>query len=496
MPTRAGLALKVWKMQAATSEDMIATYSELDPKDLQGRSGARFMGESPALLQAQMRDYSRSGDRQFWQRAIMYVAALAIAYFFYDPMIAMISLVLITVSETLDVFIHKRVFKNTSTDIPTVRRNFALLFLSSVLSSSNVVYYAVSVSFHEAPATHLLPLFFLFAASIFTAMNDNQVLFLLKTRLCLYAGAFLAIPVIDIMKTGARLHSPEWIEMFSVAVVLLFIVKISRVFLGIYRQQLQQMVEFRDQADKAKVASRAKSEFLSTMSHEFRTPMTSINGAVAIAASGKAGPLTPDLERLLGIAQSNCRRLSNLINDILDLQKIEAGKMDFKSSTIDLHGFIERSCEVNRPYANSLDVTFEAISDVPGRTVTITGDEQRLDQVMSNLLSNAAKFSAHGGVVTVKLSITGPMARIEVIDRGVGLSEDKRSLVFDMFSQIDSSDTRKISGTGLGMNISKQIVEAHGGTIDYRKNAGPGTTFFIELPLSDNRAVGKRDPVA
>lgn len=465
----------------------VATYDELDPKDLHEASGRRFMGEHLAVLQAQMRDYSRSGDRTFGRRVAIYAAALALASYYFDPSISIITALLIVISETLDFFIHKRVFAHRSTDVSEVRTNFALLFLSSVLSSSVVVFYTLSITIREETASHFMPLFFLFAGSVFAAMNDNQVLALLKTRLTLYGAAFLFIPVFDITRTGAGLHSPEWNELFTSVFVLFFLIEISRVFHGIYRQQLRQVVDFRDQAEKAKVASKAKSEFLSIMSHELRTPMTSINGAVSLAASGSAGPLTPRLQKLLEIAQTNCQRLSNLINDILDLQKIEAGRMDFKLEPIELHGFIEKSCDVNRPYGNSLNVTFECTSDVPGRMVIVTGDEQRLDQVMSNLLSNAAKFSEAGKTVTVRLLISGAMARIEVIDRGVGLAEDKRELVFDTFSQIDSSDVRRIGGTGLGMNISKQIVEAHGGRIDYRKNAGPGTTFFIDLPLSDAR---------
>ena len=473
-------------MHAALIDTSVATYSELEPKDFFQDSGVRFLGQSPALLQAQMRDYSRSGDRQFGRRVVIYAAALALASYYYNPMISIITVGLIIFSETLDFFIHRKVFRNTATDLSTVRKNFALLFVSSFVGSANVVFYSLAVALSEQATTHFMPFFFLFAASIFTAMNDNQVAALLATRLALYGAAFLAIPILDIARTGAGLHSPEWNEMFTSVFVLFFIIEISRAFIQLYRQQLLQMVEFRDQAEKAKVASRAKTEFLSVMSHELRTPMTSINGAVGLAASGTAGPLTPRLENLLGIAQSNCRRLSNLINDILDLQKIEAGRMDFKSEPIDLHAFLEKSCEVNRPYANSLGVSYEALSTVPGMQVIVLGDEQRLDQVMSNLLSNAAKFSSTEGLVTVKLSVQGRMARIEVIDRGVGLSEGKRDLVFDAFSQIDSSDKRAIGGTGLGMNISRQIVEAHGGGIDYRKNEGPGTTFFIDLPLADD----------
>ncbi|WP_102227055.1 sensor histidine kinase [Acidimangrovimonas sediminis] len=473
-------------MLAATAENSLASYDELSPENLDETAAVRFMGESPAVLQVQMRDYSRSGDAHLGQRVVIYAAALALASYYYDPLISIVCLALIAFSETLDIFIHKAVFRNTATDMATVRRNFALLFVSTVLGSSNVVFYAMSIALVEKPATHFMPFFFLFAGSIFSALNDNQVLFLLRTRLALYGATFLAIPILDIVRTGAGVHSPEWNELFTSVFVLFFITEISRAFVRIYRLQLRQMVDLRDQAEKAKVASRAKSEFLSVMSHELRTPMTSINGAVGLAASGTAGPLTPGLENLLRIAQSNCRRLSNLINDILDLQKIEAGRMDFRADPIELHAFLEKSCAVNRYYANSLNVGYETASAIPGRRVVVRGDEQRLDQVMSNLLSNAAKFSGSGQVVTVGLSVHGARARIEVIDRGVGLSEDKRDLVFDKFSQIDSSDNRRIGGTGLGMNISRQIVEAHGGTVDYRRNAGPGTTFFIDLPLAED----------
>ncbi|MBI1418972.1 MAG: sensor histidine kinase [Limimaricola sp.] len=473
-------------MQAAASDDTAVSYSDLDQSDLDGSSDVLFLGESPALIQTQMRDYARSGDMQFRQRLIIYVAGLSLAAFYYDPRISIVIGILVVISECLDRVIHRQVFRDSSPDLPTVRRNFALLALSTVLSSSIVVCFTLSIAFSEPAATHFMPLFFLLAGSIFTAMNEGQVVTLLLTRLVLYGAAFVAIPIFDVLRTGAGLHSPEWLELFTSVVVLLFIIKVSQVFLGAYQRQIRQMVELRDLAERARVASTAKTEFLSTVSHELRTPMTSINGAVGIAASGTAGPLTPALERLLGIAQSNCTRLSNLIDDILDLQKIEAGKMVFDNAPIELWDFVERACEVNGPYAIPLDVSFEAVAEHGGQSVVIHGDERRLDQVMSNLLSNAAKFSHPGGVVTVKLTVHEGRARIEVIDRGVGLSEDKRELVFDMFSQVKSSQNRGTAGTGLGMNISKQIVEAHGGTIDYRKNDGPGTTFFFDLPLADD----------
>ena len=468
-------------MQAGPTEETVATYNDLVPKDLQTGRGLR--GQSPALRQAQMRDYARSARDRIGQRIVIFAVALIMASYYYPLWIAIATVVLIAISETFDAWAHRVVLSHTATDPRTVRRNFALLFVSTVFSTSTVVFFALSIALSETSTSHFMPLFFLLAGSIFAAMNDNQVLTLLKTRILLYGTAFLAIPILDILRKQPPLHSPEWSEFFTSLFVIGFIVEVSRVFLNVYRRQLQQMVELRDQVEKAKVASKAKSEFLSVMSHELRTPMTSINGAVGLAASGTAGPLTPTLENILGIAQSNCRRLSELINDILDLQKIEAGKMEFRSEPVELNAFLKKSCELNGPYANSLKITFETASEAPDTNVIVEADERRLDRVMSNLLSNAAKFSAPGDVVTAKLSVAGSMARIEVIDRGVGLSEDMRDLVFDAFTQIDSSGNRRVGGTGLGMNISKQIMDAHGGRIDYRKNAGPGTTFFIDLPL-------------
>ncbi|MFC2967649.1 histidine kinase N-terminal 7TM domain-containing protein [Acidimangrovimonas pyrenivorans] len=246
-------------------------------------------------------------------------------------------------------------------------------------------------------------------------------------------------------------------------------------------EQQRAATSLRLAADRAREASQAKTQFVSTVSHELRTPLTSIKGALSLLNSPIFAELKPEARRILQIAASNSDRLHALIDDLLDLNRIEAGAMTFQRAPVDLVQLVKEAAEANEGYGTSFSVSLR-LSLVEG-PLYVGGDHGRLLQVLANVLSNAFKFSKAGDTVTVTLERRNGMARVSVHDEGIGIPEGSHDKVFGAFTQLDASDTRKVNGSGLGMSITRRIVEMHEGHIDYTSTPGEGTTFFIELPL-------------
>lgn len=236
----------------------------------------------------------------------------------------------------------------------------------------------------------------------------------------------------------------------------------------------------RDITERRRV-EQMKAEFVSTVSHELRTPLTSIAGSLGLLAGGAAGALPEKAGRLIGIAQANSQRLVRLINDILDVEKLEAGKFELDLRPLDLREIAARSIEGARGYADELGV---ALTLTEGDDAPVRGDADRLVQVVTNLLSNAAKFSPRGGAVTVNVYPEARIARLSVVDQGPGIPEAFRSRIFSKFAQADSSDTRSKGGTGLGLAIAREIAERHGGRLWFESTEGEGATFHLDLPLA------------
>ena len=232
---------------------------------------------------------------------------------------------------------------------------------------------------------------------------------------------------------------------------------------------------------ESKEIERMKNEFIATVSHELRTPLTAIVGALGLLKELAAGKLPADAATFLGMAQQNSERLTALINDILDIEKIESGRMEFRAEPVTIPALLEKAVTLNAPYADRLGVRFELAQPIPA--VTVTSDPDRLLQVITNLMSNAAKFSPAGSAVTVSADMREDAVRVAVTDRGPGIPEEFRDRIFGKFAQADSSDTRRKGGTGLGLAISKAIVERMGGTIGFDSVAGRGSTFYFDLPL-------------
>ena len=230
-----------------------------------------------------------------------------------------------------------------------------------------------------------------------------------------------------------------------------------------------------------KAMEQMKNEFISTVSHELRTPLTSIQGSLGLVLGGATGELPEKSIKLLTIASNNCKRLVRLINDILDLEKFESGKMAFDIKPLEIMPLVTHAIESNQAYADEFGVTFVITHEQPGAIVL--ADHDRLTQVLTNLLSNAAKFSHRGGQVEVAISNSEKRLRLSVTDYGTGIKEEFRGRIFKKFTQEDATNTRQKGGTGLGLSISKAIIEKMDGVIDFESEPDKKTTFFFELPL-------------
>lgn len=228
-----------------------------------------------------------------------------------------------------------------------------------------------------------------------------------------------------------------------------------------------------------------KNEFVSMVSHELRTPLTSIKGALSLILGGATGVISEQSKNLLEIASKNCDRLINLINDILDVEKIESGRMKFDLKEISINTVVEEAVSANIPFADKFQVTIKTY--LANEQLFVSADNDRLIQVMTNLLSNAIKFSPKHSDVIIKTMHLKDWLRVEVKDEGPGVPEEFMSQIFQKFSQADSSSSRKIGGTGLGLNITKAIIESLHGKIDFYNNDTKGATFYFELPLIGSR---------
>jgi PAS domain S-box-containing protein len=238
-----------------------------------------------------------------------------------------------------------------------------------------------------------------------------------------------------------------------------------------------------------KKAERMKSEFVSTVSHELRTPLTSIQGSLGLLCGTVASTLPANARKLLDVARRNSDRLALLINDLLDMEKIEAGRLQVELMRQPVMSLIEQSLEANAGYAVTYRVQFKLTQTVPDTQVLV--DPNRFLQVMANLLSNAAKFSPAGTDVEVSATVAAGRVRIAVRDRGPGVAVEFRDSMFQKFRQADATDTRARSGTGLGLAISKAIVEGMEGAIGFDTAMGVGSVFYFELPVAppETRAV-------
>lgn len=236
---------------------------------------------------------------------------------------------------------------------------------------------------------------------------------------------------------------------------------------------------------------RAKGEFISMVSHELRTPLAAIKGALGLIRSRHMEELSPKPARMVELAASNCVRLVKLINDLLDIERIEAGKLRLDRIRFDLHDLAARVAEESRPMAAVRAIELR-LAPAQGRA-PIQGDPDRIGQVIANLISNAVKFSDAGDAVHLAVEERDGRWRLSVRDNGPGVPSELRGRIFGKFMQAESGDHRRPGGSGLGLSISKGIVEAHDGRIDYDSEQGGGSTFWFELPAPEHAPMPEAD---
>ena len=223
-----------------------------------------------------------------------------------------------------------------------------------------------------------------------------------------------------------------------------------------------------------------KNEFISTVSHELRTPLTSIYGALAMVNSGTLATLPPKVTKLLQIAETNSQRLMALINDLLDFEKLVAGKLPLQLSVQELSCLVEEAIQAIRGYAEQYQISFQL--KLTPQPLYIKVEAGRFIQILHNLLSNAIKFSNAGDTVTVRVVQQDETVLLEIIDSGVGIAYEFQERIFERFSQSDAATTRQQGGTGLGLAISKELTEQMGGSIGFDSCPGEGTTFWLRFP--------------
>lgn len=236
-----------------------------------------------------------------------------------------------------------------------------------------------------------------------------------------------------------------------------------------------------------KEVERLKNEFVATISHELRTPLTAIIGSLSLIRDLDEN-LDPQAAGFVDMALQNSERLAALVNDVLDFEKIESGQMTIDLRPLQLREVLERAVRINQPYAGLHQVRLQLL---PGPDACVAANADRLMQVLTNLISNAAKFSPPRSGVEVNLLLKDDAVRVEVRDHGPGIPENFRSQIFGRFERADNSNTRRKGGTGLGLAISKGLIEHMNGSIGFDSAEGEGSTFYFELPLARQAVAGR-----
>jgi PAS domain S-box-containing protein len=247
--------------------------------------------------------------------------------------------------------------------------------------------------------------------------------------------------------------------------------------------RLERFISIQEDITERKRVERMKTEFVSTVSHELRTPLTSISGSLALLGSGEMGDLPERAEKLVGLAHRNSARLTAIINDLLDMERLLENGLPLTMQVQEIRPIVERALQDNDGFARQHGVTLVLRQACPYTRVNV--DSLRLAQVVTNLVSNACKFGPRGSTVDVSITCDASTAQITVADTGPGIPESFREAVFDKFSQVDGSDSRALGGTGLGLSIAKELVERMGGSITFESALGEGTTFVVDIPLAD-----------
>jgi signal transduction histidine kinase len=302
---------------------------------------------------------------------------------------------------------------------------------------------------------------------------------LTRTRLLVLTLATFVAPVTGLV--GPTTTSDRVVIAGS-AIVLFGLVLLRMVELV----QRQEAAGAREQAlqettDRLLHLDRLKDQFIATVSHELRTPLTSIHGYLDLLVEGEAGELTDEQRQFLTVAERNTERLQRLVDDLLLVSELDTGKLRLQLSKLDLRLLAHESLESARPQAEAGGITLKFPAETP---LQVTGDRMRLGQLLDNVISNAVKFTPHGGKVSVRTSRSNGSAVLEVEDTGMGIPADDQEHLFDRFFRTQAAEEKAIQGSGLGLAISQAIAQAHGGLIEVTSKENAGTTFRLVFPAN------------
>lgn len=244
---------------------------------------------------------------------------------------------------------------------------------------------------------------------------------------------------------------------------------------------IRDITQRRQLEERTQEANRMKSEFLANMSHELRTPLNAIIGFASLMFHGKVGPMASEHREYIGDILTSSNHLLQLINGVLDLAKVESGKMEFQPEPVDLTRIVREVCDILRAIASSKQIQIDV--DIGPDLTGLHLDPARLKQVLYNYLSNALKFTAENGHVIVRAQASQPgFFRLEIQDNGIGIRAEDLDKLFVEFRQLDASAAKKFQGTGLGLSLTKRLVEAQGGQVGVTSTPGKGSTFHAILP--------------
>ena len=252
-------------------------------------------------------------------------------------------------------------------------------------------------------------------------------------------------------------------------------------------RQVVSQLELRLKVKQFKGLDRAKDEFIAMISHELRTPLTAINGSLALLTKTMRGEMNSKAASMMDIAFRNTERLLSIVNDILDVAKIDAGKFVLEMQPFDLLALIKDAVSLNMPYVKKCECNLSLELPKQPSHIDIVADAQRLLQVLTNLISNAAKFTNSKDTIIISVVLEAERVSINVTDHGPGIPEEIQPQVFSRFLQLNVGENHKIAGTGLGLNICKSIIEGHLGSIGFDSKVGEYTRFYFSLPLAKNQ---------
>jgi signal transduction histidine kinase len=295
------------------------------------------------------------------------------------------------------------------------------------------------------------------------------------TRVAMLGTALMVAPVILVVQAARGEDVHAYVIAAGGALVSLLVLTRTGLLL---RQLAQQNARLQE-------VDRLKDEFVGLVSHELRTPLTSITGYVELMQDDETESLTEEQAEFLGIVLRNARRLLRLVNDLLFAARLEGGGLDLTLAKVDLTDILVQSVDSARPRAADRGVTLTLEEEGP---MVVLGEADRLGQLLDNLVSNALKFTLRDGSVDVQLARKNGFAQLRVADSGVGIAKAEIDHLFERFYRASTAINSQMPGTGLGLYISKAIVEAHGGTIEVESDVGGGTTFQVELPLAGPRS--------